>query len=83
MSVYCFKEEEEVPPESAKDGKEEEHKDAAKEKEDDSEKSASEDKNPTTEETDSKTEAKVIVWRRIWTCSNYTISPDALLQSWF
>ncbi|XP_028276515.1 hypoxia up-regulated protein 1 isoform X2 [Parambassis ranga] len=50
--------EEEVPPESAKDGKEEEQKDAAKDTEDDSEKSTGEDKNPKTEETDSKTEAK-------------------------
>lgn len=64
---FKFQDEEEVPPESGKDDKDEEGKEeaekdeAAKEKQDDAEKSAGEEKNQekTEEEAGSKAEAKV------------------------
>lgn len=61
FAFFLVQDEEEVPPESAKDDKDEAQKDeTAKEKQDESEKSANEEKSQEkTEEADSKTDAKV------------------------
>lgn len=64
--MFAVKDEEEVPPESATEGKDKDNKEEAeKEKQDESEKNETEEKNQKAEETSSKTDPKaraVLAW---------------------